>query len=102
MIDLYYWPTGNGLKVGILLEELEAEYRLIPVNIREGAQKQESFQRISANGRIPAIVDHRLEAPLSLFESGAILNYLADKPGASCRPPAPPSARRSRNGCSGR
>eukprot|EP01132_Coremiostelium_polycephalum_P021655 gene21655-25707_t len=47
MIDLYYWPTGNGLKVGILLEELEAEYRLIPVNIREGAQKQESFQRIS-------------------------------------------------------
>lgn len=81
MIDLYYWPTGNGLKVGILLEELELDYRLIPVNIREGAQKQESFQRISANGRIPAIVDYRGQTPLSLFESGAILNYLADTDG---------------------
>jgi GST-like protein len=84
MIDLYYWPTGNGLKVGILLEELELEYRLLPVNIREGEQKQAAFQRISANGRIPAIVDHApqgLSEPLSLFESGAILNYLADKAG---------------------
>lgn len=81
MIDFYYWPTGNGLKVGILLEELELDYRLIPVNIREGAQKQESFQRISANGRIPAIVDYRGQTPLSLFESGAILNYLADTDG---------------------
>ena len=81
MIDLYYWPTGNGLKVGILLEELGLEYRLLPVNIREGEQKTASFQRISANGRIPAIVDHRRETPLSLFESGAILNYLADSAG---------------------
>ena len=84
MIDLYYWPTGNGLKIGILLEELELEYRLLPVNIREGEQKQAAFQRISANGRIPAIVDHApqgLSEPLSLFESGAILNYLADKAG---------------------
>jgi GST-like protein len=84
MIDLYYWPTGNGLKIGILLEELELEYRLLPVNIREGEQKQAAFQRISANGRIPAIVDHTpqsLSEPLSLFESGAILNYLADKAG---------------------
>lgn len=81
MIDLYYWPTGNGLKVGILLEELGLDYRLLPVNIREGEQKTASFQRISANGRIPAIVDHRPEAPLSLFESGAILNYLADGAG---------------------
>ena len=84
MIDLYYWPTGNGLKIGILLEELELEYRLLPVNIREGEQKQAAFQRISANGRIPAIVDHApqgLGEPLSLFESGAILNYLADKAG---------------------
>lgn len=81
MIDLYYWPTGNGLKVGILLEELAVEYRLVPVNIREGEQKHASFQRISANGRIPAIVDHRPAAPLSLFESGAILNYLADSAG---------------------
>ncbi|MEX5555349.1 glutathione S-transferase family protein [Pseudomonas pergaminensis] len=81
MIDLYYWPTGNGLKVGILLEELGVEYRLVPVNIREGQQKHADFQRISANGRIPAIVDHRPDAPLSLFESGAILNYLADSAG---------------------
>lgn len=84
MIDLYYWPTGNGLKIGILLEELELAYRVLPVNIREGEQKQAAFQRISANGRIPAIVDHApagLSEPLSLFESGAILNYLADKAG---------------------
>ncbi|MBK5355661.1 glutathione S-transferase N-terminal domain-containing protein [Pseudomonas sp. TH41] len=84
MIDLYYWPTGNGLKIGILLEELGLPYRVIPINIREGEQKQAAFQRISANGRIPAIVDlapQGLEAPLSLFESGAILNYLADKAG---------------------
>ncbi len=88
MIDLYYWPTGNGLKIGILLEELEQEYRLLPINIRAGEQKQEWFQKISANGRIPAIVDHAAFAnsprdaePLSLFESGAILNYLANKTG---------------------
>jgi GST-like protein len=84
MIDLYYWPTGNGLKVGILLEELEQEYRIVPVNIRVGEQKQEDFQRLSANGRIPAIVDFEPRAgsqPLGLFESGAILNYLADKAG---------------------
>jgi GST-like protein len=84
MIDLYYWPTGNGLKIGILLEELELDYRVVPINIRSGEQKRATFQRISANGRIPAIVDHApqgLDAPLSLFESGAILNYLADKAG---------------------
>ena len=83
MIDLYYWPTGNGLKVGILLEELGQEYRLLPINIRTGEQKQDGFQAISANGRIPAIVDHAPTAggPLSLFESGAILNYLANKAG---------------------
>ena len=81
MIDHYYWPTGNGLKVGILLEELGVEYRLVPVNIRAGQQKQADFQRISANGRIPAIVDYRPDTPLSLFESGAILNYLADRAG---------------------
>lgn len=84
MIDLYYWPTGNGLKIGILLEELGLDYRVLPINIREGEQKQVAFQRVSANGRIPAIVDHApqgLSEPLSLFESGAILNYLADKAG---------------------
>lgn len=84
MIDLYYWPTGNGLKIGILLEELEQAYRIVPVNIRAGEQKQEAFQRLSANGRIPAIVDFEPRSgsqPLGLFESGAILNYLADKAG---------------------
>ncbi|HEY0289359.1 MAG TPA: glutathione S-transferase N-terminal domain-containing protein [Pseudomonas sp.] len=88
MIDLYFWPTGNGLKVAILLEELEQQYRLLPINIRNGEQKQDWFQAISANGRIPAIVDHAPNAnglgadePLSLFESGAILNYLANKAG---------------------
>ncbi|UFH48125.1 glutathione S-transferase family protein [Pseudomonas sp. KNUC1026] len=74
MIDLYYRPTANGLKVGILVEELGIEHRLVPVNIREGAQQAEAFQRISANGRIPAIVDQA--RGLSLFESGAVLNYL--------------------------
>jgi len=84
MIDLYFWPTGNGLKVAILLEELGQDYRVLPINIRTGEQKQTWFQAISANGRIPAIVDHAPGAglkPLSLFESGAILNYLASKAG---------------------
>lgn len=55
MIDLYYWPTGNGLKIGILLEELGLDYRVVPVNIRTGEQKQSAFQRISANGRSLAL-----------------------------------------------
>jgi GST-like protein len=89
MIDLYYWPTGNGLKVGILLEELEQPYRLLPINIRAGEQKQPWFQAISANGRMPAMIDHgpaQVAAPLSLFESGAILNYLANKAGRFLAP----------------
>ncbi|WP_263262374.1 glutathione binding-like protein [Pseudomonas sp. RIT-PI-S] len=75
MIDLYYWPTANGLKLGILVEELGLEHRLVPVNIRAGEQHAPAFRAISADGRIPAIVDHTVG--LSLFESGAILNYLA-------------------------
>lgn len=82
MIDLYYWPTANGLKIGILLEELGTAYQVLPVNIRQGEQQQASFRRISANGRIPAIVDHAAAGgALSLFESGAILNYLAEQAG---------------------
>ncbi|NWD06260.1 glutathione S-transferase N-terminal domain-containing protein [Pseudomonas gingeri] len=84
MIDFHYWPTANGLKVGILLEELGLEYRQQAVNIRTGQQRDAAFQQISANGRIPAIVDHAPSTgsePLSLFESGAILTYLADKNG---------------------
>lgn len=59
MICFYYWPTGNGLKVAILLEELGQDYRVQPINIRAGDQRQDSFQQISANGRIPAIVKAR-------------------------------------------
>jgi len=82
VIDLYYWPTANGLKIGILLEELGTAYQVLPVNIRQGEQQQASFRRISANGRIPAIVDHAAAGgALSLFESGAILNYLAEQAG---------------------
>lgn len=84
MIDLYYWPTANGLKAAILLEELGLEHRLLAVNIRAGEQQDAAFQRISANGRIPAIVDHAPAGgggPFALFESGAILGYLADKSG---------------------
>ena len=89
MIDLHYWPTPNGHKVTLLLEELaEAghalEYAIKPVNIGSGEQFQPAFLEISPNNRMPAIVDHAPTdggAPLSVFESGAILLYLADKTG---------------------
>src|SRR5690606_19275727 len=89
MIELYYWPTPNGHKVTLLLEELaEAgaplEYRIVPVDIGKGAQFEPGFLRISPNNKMPAIVDHAPEGggePLSVFESGAILEYLADKTG---------------------
>jgi GST-like protein len=84
MIDLYYWPTPNGWKVSIMLEECGLEYRTIPVDIGGGEQFKPEFLRISPNNRMPAIVDHEPLGggkPLSLFESGAILEYLADKTG---------------------
>jgi GSH-dependent disulfide-bond oxidoreductase len=84
MIDLYYWPTPNGWKVSIMLEECGLEYRTIPVDIGGGEQFKPGFLRISPNNRMPAIVDHEPLGggkPLSLFESGAILEYLADKTG---------------------
>jgi GST-like protein len=84
MIDLYYWPTPNGWKVTIMLEETGLPYRLIPVNIGRGEQFRPEFLAISPNNRMPAIVDHEpLEggAPLSIFESGAILMYLGEKSG---------------------
>lgn len=83
-IDLYYWPTPNGWKVGILLEELQVSYRLVPVDIRKGRQFEPEFLRISPNNKIPAIVDRRPAGggpPLSIFESAAILQYLAEKHG---------------------
>jgi GSH-dependent disulfide-bond oxidoreductase len=82
MIDLYYWPTPNGHKVAMLLEEAAMPYRIVPVNIREGDQFKPDFLAISPNNRMPAIVDHLpLDggAPISVFESGAILLYLAEK-----------------------
>ncbi|SMC19030.1 glutathione S-transferase [Andreprevotia lacus DSM 23236] len=84
MIDLYYWTTPNGHKITIALEELGLPYRIVPVNIGKGEQFAADFLRIAPNNRIPAIVDHAPVdggAPLSLFESGAILLYLADKTG---------------------
>lgn len=82
MIDFYYWPTPNGLKVTLMLEECGFEYRLVPVNIGKGEQFEPAFLKISPNNRMPAIVDHDPgdgQGPLSIFESGAILLYLAKK-----------------------
>jgi GSH-dependent disulfide-bond oxidoreductase len=84
MIDLYYWTTPNGHKITLFLEEAGLEYRIIPVNISQGDQFKPEFLAISPNNRMPAIVDHEPEdggAPVSVFESGAILLYLAEKTG---------------------
>ncbi|MCZ0733295.1 glutathione S-transferase N-terminal domain-containing protein [Phreatobacter sp. AB_2022a] len=84
MIDLHYWTTPNGHKITIALEELGLAYRIVPVNISAGEQFRPGFLAISPNNRIPAIVDQAPQdggAPLALFESGAILEYLADKTG---------------------
>jgi GSH-dependent disulfide-bond oxidoreductase len=84
MIDLYYWPTPNGHKITMFLEETGLAYRIVPVNIGTGAQFEPSFLAIAPNNRMPAIVDDEPAgggAPLSLFESGAILLYLAEKSG---------------------
>ncbi|MGH7784388.1 MAG: glutathione S-transferase N-terminal domain-containing protein, partial [Candidatus Binatia bacterium] len=84
MIDLYYWTTPNGHKITIFLEEAALPYSIKPVNIGTGAQFAPEFLAISPNNRIPAIVDHQPAdggAPLSIFESGAILQYLAEKAG---------------------
>jgi GSH-dependent disulfide-bond oxidoreductase len=82
VIDLYYWPTPNGHKVAMFLEETAVPYRLVPVNIGKGEQFKPDFLAISPNNRMPAIVDRApLDGgpPLSVFESGAILLYLAQK-----------------------
>ncbi len=84
MIDLYYWTTPNGHKVTMFLEEAGLDYRILPVDISTGAQFEPNFLTIAPNNRIPAIVDQTPAdggAPVSLFESGAILLYLADKTG---------------------
>ncbi|MHA1527399.1 MAG: glutathione S-transferase N-terminal domain-containing protein [Alphaproteobacteria bacterium] len=84
MIDLYFWTTPNGYKPLLLLEEAGSDYRIRPVNISRGEQFEPEFLEISPNNRIPAIVDHDPEdggAALAQFESGAILQYLAEKSG---------------------
>ena len=84
MIDLHFWPTPNGYKISIFLEESGLGYRLFPVNIGKGDQFKPDFLKIAPNNRMPAIVDHAPAdggAPVSIFESGAILLYLAEKTG---------------------
>lgn len=84
MIDLYYWPTPNGHKITLFLEEAGLEYRIVPVDISAGDQFKPAFLAFSPNNRMPAIIDH---APadggeaITVFESGAILQYLAEKSG---------------------
>ncbi len=82
MIDLHTWKTPNGRKVSVFLEEAGLPYRVVPVNLGEGAQHAPEFLALNPNGRIPAIVDHDAPGgPLAVFESGAILIYLAEKTG---------------------
>ena len=84
MIDLYYWPTPNGWKISIMLEECGLPYKLVPVNIGAGDQFKPEFLAISPNNRMPAIVDSDPPGggtPVAVFESGAILQYLAEKTG---------------------
>ena len=84
MIDLYYWPTPNGHKITLFLEEAALEYRIIPVNIGAGEQFEAEFLKISPNNKIPAIVDLAPSdggGAIPVFESGAILLYLAEKTG---------------------
>jgi GSH-dependent disulfide-bond oxidoreductase len=82
-IDLYYWPTPNGWKISIMLEECRLAYNVVPVNISKGEQFTPEFLAISPNNRMPAIVDHDGPGgkPISVFESGAILQYLGRKTG---------------------
>lgn len=84
MYDVHYWPTPNGKKVTILLEELGVPYRVVPVNIGKGDQFTDAFLKIGPNNRMPALVDHAPKgggAPISVFESGAIMMYIAEKEG---------------------
>jgi len=89
MIELFFWPTPNGMKPLIFLHETGLEYELTPVDINRGEQFAQRFLKIAPNGRIPAIVDSVPEGggpPVSVFESGAILIYLAEKTGALLPP----------------
>jgi GST-like protein len=81
MIDLYYWPTSNGRKITIALEEMELPYNIIPVSMRNGETTRPEFLRINPNGKIPAMIDHDVAGGLVLFESVVMLQYLAEKSG---------------------
>jgi GSH-dependent disulfide-bond oxidoreductase len=84
MIDVYYWTTPNGHKITIFLEEAKLPYKIMPVNIGKGEQFKAEFLAVSPNNRIPAVVDHAPAGggkPIAVFESGAILLYLAEKTG---------------------
>ena len=84
MIDVHFWPTPNGKKVTVLLEETGLPYRIVPCRIGQGDQFSDAFLKISPNNRMPAIVDHDPAdggAPIAVFESGAIMMYLAEKAG---------------------
>ena len=92
MIDAHYWPTPNGWKLTIMLEECGLDYNIVPVDIGGGDQFKPEFLRISPNNRMPAIVDHEPVGggePLAIFESGAILEYLAEKTGKFLPKPVP-------------
>ncbi len=84
MIDIHYWPTPNGKKITILLEECGLPYRLVPCSIGRGDQFTDEFLKISPNNRMPALVDHEPVVggePIALFESGAMMMYIAEKAG---------------------
>jgi GST-like protein len=84
MIDLHYWPTPNGKKVTILLEECGLEYKIVPCNIQRGDQFTPEFLKMNPNHRMPTMVDHDPKgggAPIAVFESGAIMMYIAEKAG---------------------
>ena len=90
MIDLYTWKTPNGRKISVMLEEIGLPYSLRPIDIGKDEQKAPEFLAVSPNGKIPGIVDHDAEGgPLALFESGAILTYLADRSGSLLAPAGP-------------
>jgi len=84
MLDVHFWPTPNGKKVTILLEELGLDYKIVPCNIGRGDQFKADFLQINPNHRMPVLIDHAPKgggAPISVFESGAIMMYLAEKEG---------------------
>ena len=91
MLNLYSWDTSNGRKISIMLEELEIDYQYHPIDISEGDQFTQNFLAINPNGKIPAIIDPDgpQEKPITIFESGAILIYLAEKYNSSLLPQQP-------------